>query len=456
MLDYERHVIGSEFAGRPERMSVPKIAKKYGVGVNTPKRVWDTVHARKSLDRKKGTGRKWRLNEYHLEILKNYLIEHDGDKTYEEIYQWAMEEKPFKDDNGNDIKVSVGCVHKTLNKRLGIRLVYKRTKPILTEQHREKRKAFACELMSDGTDFTDYVDIDEKWFYVWDNKRRLKILPGYEARRMPVHSKKHIQKVMFLSAIARPRPEHGFDGLVGIWRVCTSKTALRNSKYHKKGEVYDCDTNMDGDNFIQMVCEKVIPSIRQKMHWASKVRVQMDGASPHTRDGVDDALSTCGAAQPQPEPGSNTHIEVSFIVQPACSPDMNCNDLAFFNSIGSKVSKRVKSFSKDKLCEIVEEEFRNYDTAKLEDIWLLKRALLPIIAAADGGNWYTVPHGLVHDRQKRAFSTPRALHQGIQTLAATAADVAEDGADSGDADGGDDGDATDDDDDEMEWDDEIE
>ena len=126
---------------------------------------------------------------------------------------------------------------------------------------------------------------------------------------------------------------------------------------------------------------------------------------------------------------------------------MNANDLAFFNSIGSKVSKRVKTFSKDELSNIVKQEFAQFDTQKLEDIWQLKRALLPLIAANDGGNTYSIPRGLVHERTKRVLSTPRALHQGIQELRTAAADVAEDEPEHGgaDDDDGDDGDGADDD-----------
>ena len=60
-----------------------------------------------------------------------------------------------------------------------------------------------------------------------------------------IRSKTQISKVMFLAAIARPRPDKNFSGKIGIWRIAEPYKAQRDSKYHEKGEVYSKDVKMD-------------------------------------------------------------------------------------------------------------------------------------------------------------------------------------------------------------------
>ena len=253
--------------------------------------------------------------------------------------------------------------------------------------------------MSQNVTYDDWVDVDEKWFYVWDNKRRLKILPGRIARRKPIKSsKRHISKVMFLCAVAKPRPEHGFNGLVGIWRVSETTVAKRTSKKRKKGDAYQKDVTMNGTRYAEFMKDKVFAAIREKMLWATCVTVQQDNATPHVKKGNADILKAAG------EPPAAGGPRIVTIEQPPRSPDTNVNDLAFFNSLGAKVSKKTKTFDEEELAQIVEDEYNNYPEEKLCDLWKLKRELLHLIFADDGGNNYTVPHGLVHERTSRELS----------------------------------------------------
>ena len=51
------------------------------------------------------------------------------------------------------------------------------------------------------------MDVDEKWFYVVSIKGFVWYLPDYmdpSVLRLPVESKTHIQKIMFLVAVAKP------------------------------------------------------------------------------------------------------------------------------------------------------------------------------------------------------------------------------------------------------------
>ncbi|KAE9298985.1 hypothetical protein PR003_g23110 [Phytophthora rubi] len=69
----------------------------------------------------------------------------------------------------------------------------------------------------------DVVHIDEKWLYVKKIGQRVYVLTGKdgtpleEAPVQYVQSKRHIKKVMFLCAVARPRGD--WDGKIGLWPV---------------------------------------------------------------------------------------------------------------------------------------------------------------------------------------------------------------------------------------------
>ena len=66
-----------------------------------------------------------------------------------------------------------------------------------------------------------------------------------------------------------------------MYRVACDKIALRKSKNHNRGDVYKEDCEMDGDLFHEIVTEKLLPDIHEKMIDFDVVYVQLDGARPH-------------------------------------------------------------------------------------------------------------------------------------------------------------------------------
>ena len=86
---------------------------------------------------------------------------------------------------------------------------------------------------------------------------------------------------MALVAVSRPRPEHGFSGFLGAWRVGEMYEAKRSSVNHAKGDLYFKDRNMDSDLFISMMKTKVFRSIYERMTWTDHVVVQLDNAPGH-------------------------------------------------------------------------------------------------------------------------------------------------------------------------------
>ena len=139
-----------------------------------------------------------------------------------------------------------------------------------------------------------------------------------------MQSRKYVQKVMALSAVARPCGD--FDGRIGLYGVAHDKIAMRDSKHHTRCDVYKIDCDMNGDMFYRIVTEELLPNIREKMIDFDVVYVQMDGVPPHIRRLKD--LHEAGAERRQI--GGKQAPRVKFVQQPANSPDVNVNDLCFF------------------------------------------------------------------------------------------------------------------------------
>jgi hypothetical protein len=67
----------------------------------------------------------------------------------------------------------------------------------------------------------DVVHIDEKWFYRTRKSQNKYLSHRGEVPHRECKHKNHIQKIMFLSAMARPRYDAQgncvFDGKIGVW-----------------------------------------------------------------------------------------------------------------------------------------------------------------------------------------------------------------------------------------------
>jgi hypothetical protein len=128
---------------------------------------------------------------------------------------------------------------------LGFHRVRQRIAPLLTDAHKQRRLTWVHDMLSlpDMTRFGGtnevLVHCDEKWFWgmhvrhVWQS-------PHVMAPALTAFSKNHLLKEMFLAAVARPLPEHDFDGAIGIWPVVEQKTAQHSSSRRRVRRVmYD-------------------------------------------------------------------------------------------------------------------------------------------------------------------------------------------------------------------------
>jgi len=122
--------------------------------------------------------------------------------------------------------------------------------------------------------------------------------------------------------------------------------------------------------------------IRDKMPWADHV---MDGASPHTGKDSVAILNKAGRLCKDGGP------VIEMIVQPANSPDLNTNDLAYFASMASRVNK-CHVWDVEGIVTAVTEQAKNYPRETLTSVFELKSRVLKCIIDANGNNDFRVPH----------------------------------------------------------------
>ena len=78
---------------------------------------------------------------------------------------------------------------------------------------------------------------------------------------------------------------------------------------------------------------------------------------------------------------------MEIITQSSQSPDVNINDLGFFNSLKSRVRKiQAYTTERDEMMEIVQNCFNDYPIDNLDGIWGCLFNNYRSIMACDGGN----------------------------------------------------------------------
>lgn len=362
---------------------VNSIGENYGVGNGRNVRyLSEKVDKRGSLLRKAGSGRPPVVSSRIdvQEFFAAQAVEWEYDFTFEAMAN-ALK---------NEFNVGSVSTVKAIMKHLEYRSARRIVRPFLTPEHKLARLAWAQRWK--GFNFTDtdtvVIHIDEKCFYAFDARGKVVYLPpGVDPKPMYALSKTQIPWVMFLGVIAAPRPKRSFDGKIGLFHVGEPKIAQKNSKYHEKGEEYWANINMDGDVFMEMMKEKVIPATLAKCPWAKKIIIQMDSAGGHR---IKESVGFLNSL------GSKTKIRIEFVTQPCRSPDTNVLDLGIWNSMKSRVIEQKYMKNSDlsmnqRIINAVIEMWENYDPEILTSIFQTLTAILYEIEKAEGGNSFKQP-----------------------------------------------------------------
>lgn len=82
-------------------------------------------------------------------------------------------------------------------------------------------------------------------------------------------------KVMFVVAVARPRYDHQgrmvFDGMIGLWPVIETRTAVQNSKHRRAGAEVIVPVEINRDRYKSILVNSLIPAIKVK--WTGNVQL---------------------------------------------------------------------------------------------------------------------------------------------------------------------------------------
>ena len=226
---------------------------------------------------------------------------------------------------------------------------------------------------------------------------KCKVPPGHKRPKRPLQSKRHIPKIMFLAATAKPRPEDDFDGKIGFYRICEMATAVKKSKNHSKGDRFEKDCTLNSAGYRKLMAQ-VFKDAREKMPWTKNIRCQQDGASPHTGHDNVNKLNRIGANIQRGRVGHGTHYvaKITVITQPAQSPDTNINDLCVFPSMSKFFNRKQKFESVNDLDQIAanaRSTWAEMPASKLTKAFETKTKVLKSIIKAKGGNDFKLPHG---------------------------------------------------------------
>jgi hypothetical protein len=312
---------------------------------------------------------------------------------------------------------SLDVPYSTLQRRLtwgDLRRHTSSLKPFQSEENKIKRLKF-CISMVDQTTTTkampsfksmeNIIHIDEKWFDMTKRNRTYYLLPEEEDPLRTVQNKNSIGKVMFLTAVAKPRHDEQrnvtFDGKVGIWAFVTETAAKNNSKNRDKGTIELKTVIVTRDVMREYLCEKVVPAIAEL--WPDDghegpIFIQQDNARTHV---LPDDPAFIAAVKA-------TGLDIRLTYQPPNSPDMNVLDLCFFSSIQSLAFESAPNTLKE-LIESVERAYDSYEVDKLAKVYITLQSVLVEVMKEGGGNKNKIPH-MGKDKLQREGMLPNTLN----------------------------------------------
>jgi hypothetical protein len=84
-------------------------------------------------------------------------------------------------------------------------------------------------------------------------------------------------------------------------------------------------------------------------------------------------------------------MKVRLFTQPSNSPDCNLNDLGFFAALQALYYQEAPSNTKE-LIQLVEKAYKDFESEKINRLWLTYMSCLNQIIESHGDNDYKIPH----------------------------------------------------------------
>ena len=285
-----------------------------------------------------------------------------------------------------------------------------RIKPALSQQQKQDRLRYVVGQVRRAhgdhhqvhlfKDMFDTVMVDESWFFMKRVNNKVLLIDGTVIPNAPTcQHKSHIEKVMFLVAVARPRtfPDGtSFTGKIGLWPCTIREQAKRDSKNRPKGTWEEKCKNVDSEFYQHLFTMPggVLAKIKERMPWMQgrQVKIQHDGARPHTGHNSEALIAAAGSV------GGWNFV---FKLQPAQSPDVNILDLGLFHSLKCWAAKlKINTKNITELVNKIRHAFNTYSPETLDHIWGHWFDCLNEILICDGSNQYKAPHNGGRKRAK--------------------------------------------------------
>ena len=396
--------------GQLPRGSITNISVQFDVTRQTISRIWNKyVTARENGNES--------LSVVHKEIFQRRgNFKYDIHELNNAIQKVDYAKRGTFRDLADELKISKSILWKTMSEG-GICSHSSTVKPSLTEENRIHRFYYCCDEIKDNGLFKDMynrIHLDEKWFFIDTVTRRIIMAVDEEPLYRSTPHKSHIDKIMFLCAVARPRynpyTKQIWDGKIGIWPIATLTPAARNSANRPAGTLEWKSYNLSRTFYRDMLINKVIPAIHE--NWPmiggldETIWLQQDNAPVHIKN--DDAMfrEACDAAG----------LHLQLYNQPPNSPDLNILDLGFFNSLQSMVQKH-KTRNKGELVYKVLDCFAEYPHHKINNVFLSLQKCMEQIILSNGGNYYELQH-MNKQQLERNGSLPTSILASADVLAA--------------------------------------
>ena len=279
-------------------------------------------------------------------------------------------------------------IHDALKKGL-LKHTHNTIRPILADNNKTDRVGSCSSFVQNGqfTDMLDRVDIDEKWFYMTEVATSYILVPGETPPHRTCKHKSHIEKVMCLTAVARPQqnPMNGewWDGKIGTGFFVEQIPAKRTSKIDP------------WERLRQRVSRWTRKSLLRCISIISFQESLLSGQRGGPRR-CKSSWITCQPTQSQESWAQRSDMnaggwDISFVHQPANSPDCNTLNLAFFRTIQSlQYQKCAKNI--DELIAHVQEAFTELPLNICHKVWTTAQIVMSHILIHQGNNDYKLPH----------------------------------------------------------------
>jgi hypothetical protein len=168
------------------------------------------------------------------------------------------------------------------------------------------------------------------------------------------------------------------------------------------------DLTMDKARYTLFLLEQGIPAIMEWWPWANRmIQLQQDNAKPHLSPEAFAEVYEENHEHLQRVFGEVLVWEISLFNQPANSPDLNMNDLAFFVSSKAGYWKDPARTIGGMIVKIAE-IYVNYLGEKLSSGFMTLQVVMNQIIEHDGGNEFWLGH-IGKERLKRLGELPLRL-----------------------------------------------